>query len=90
MKYALILLVIICAPVFVSGCATVDAVQGVVAERGSQANDEALQSAEFVICRGISVGAWRRAYASDPVRTRAWAELCADPAVAPVVAPVTP
>ena len=66
-----------------SGCAAFDTAQLAVATQGAKANDEARETAEFVLCSGISVGAWRRAYASDPDRASGWAALCAQPKATP-------
>lgn len=66
-----------------AGCASFDAAQSVVAQRGAQAADEARQTAEWTLCNGISVGAWRRAYAGDPDKARGWQALCAQPQAVP-------
>lgn len=55
-----------------TGCAGVEN----VIERGAQANDSAVKSAEFVICQGASVGSIRRAYGTED-RAALWRELCA-------------
>lgn len=59
---------------FLAGCTTIDA--GQIAEKGAAVNDEARESAEFVICRAISVGAWTRAYGQNAERAQAWRTLC--------------
>lgn len=61
-----------------TGCA---ALTGLV-QQGAAANDAAAQAAEVTLCRGISIGAWRRAYGADPARATAWKALCADQLVA--------
>ncbi len=66
-----------------AGCAGFDTLQTTVAQRGAQAADEARETAEWTLCNGISVGAWRRAYAGDPERSAGWAALCAQPMAAP-------
>jgi hypothetical protein len=48
----------------------------------SQKNDEAVRSAEWMICKGASVGAIRRAYGD---RADVWAELCRESAAAELV-----
>ncbi len=53
MKYLILVLVIL-----LSGCS---AIAG-LADKGAELNDEALVSAEFVICSGASVGAIERRY----------------------------
>jgi hypothetical protein len=66
-----------------TGCASFDAAQSMIAQRGARAADEARASAEWTLCNGISVGAWRRAYAGDPARAAGWRGLCAQPEAAP-------
>jgi hypothetical protein len=53
------------------GCSTV----GFIADRASQANDEALKSAEFTICVAASVGAIERRYNTKSL-VKARKELC--------------
>ena len=55
-----------------AGCSTLS---GLV-DAGAKANDAAAVSAEVAICRGISIGAWVRAYGSDPAKAKAWRVLC--------------
>lgn len=64
-----------------AGCAGFDTVKTAVAVEGAKAADDVRQSAEWTLCDAISVGAWRRAYAGDPVKAEGWKNLCA-PAVA--------
>lgn len=66
-----------------AGCAGFDTLQTTVAQRGAQAADEARETAEWTLCNGISVGAWRRAYAGDPVKGEGWKRLCAQAEAAP-------
>jgi len=44
--------------------------------RGAELNDAAVTTAETTLCRGISIGAWMRAYGSDANRAKAWKVLC--------------
>lgn len=76
-------LVLVLLAVVATGCATYDAAQEVVAQRSAQAADEARETAEWTLCNGISVGAWRRAYANDAGKAGGWARLCAQPEVQP-------
>lgn len=46
-----------------------------MADKASEINDEALNTAEFTICHGASVGSIRRHYGS-PEKSKIWAELC--------------
>ena len=59
-----------------TGCASYDTVQSAVATHGAKAQDEARVTAEWTLCQGISVGAWRRAYAGNEAKASAWAVLC--------------
>lgn len=68
---------------FLTGCATWDAAQAVAAQRSAKAADEARETAEWTLCNGISVGAWRRAYAGDPVKGEGWKRLCAHAEASP-------
>lgn len=61
-----------------SGCAYVP----VAVNRAADANDEAVRSAEWVICKGASVGAIRRAYGDRP---DIWADLCRESAASEFV-----
>lgn len=61
-----------------SGCAYVP----VAIDRAADASDEAVKSAEFIICKGASVGSIRRAYGDRP---EVWAELCRESAAVEIV-----
>jgi hypothetical protein len=61
-----------------SGCTSLDALRPGIATRGAEVSDQALVDATFVLCRGITVGAWLRAFGSDPERAHAWRQLCAE------------
>jgi len=65
----------IAAGVMVAGCSSV------AIDRVADASDAARVAAETVICRGITVGAWMRAYGDSPSRAQAWRDLCRDGAV---------
>jgi hypothetical protein len=76
----LCLIWIIAAVVFgnLTGCAALDQARVGVAEQGASAMDRAAQDATWTLCRGISVGAWLRAYGGDAERAQAWRTLCAE------------
>jgi len=69
--------------VALSGCAQYGVVKTAVAVEGAKAADEVRATAEWTLCDAISVGAWRRAYAGDPVKADGWKSLCTAPAGAP-------
>ena len=55
-----------------AGCSTLTN----LVSAGAEANDAAVTTAETTLCRGISIGAWMRAYGSDVNRAKAWKVLC--------------
>lgn len=66
-------LIVVCA-VLLSGCAQV----APLVQKGADLNDSALASAEFTLCRAISIGAWIRAYGNDKAKAEAWKTICAE------------
>lgn len=62
-----------------SGCAAFGAIEQAAVGTAAAAADEARARAEFVLCRGITIGAWVRAYGQDAVRAQAWRTLCSTP-----------
>lgn len=54
-----------------SGCAS-------VAQVGANVADDARDSSEFMLCRGITVGSWMRGYGESPERAAAWRTLCSN------------
>lgn len=60
--------ILIAALALLGGCAS-------VIQRAAEANDSALESAEWTICNGASVGSIRRAYGSAD-RAAVWRQLC--------------
>lgn len=71
MKFIPILLV----SLVLTGCAVTHR----AAERGAELSDEMLSTAEFTLCRGITVGAWVRRYGNDRALANAWRTLCSEP-----------
>lgn len=63
------------------GCASFNALQSGVADRGAAVSDEVRDTAEFALCKGITVGAWIRAYGNSPERAQAWRTLCSQSVV---------
>ena len=62
--------------IFVTGCTTLDIARTAIDVKGQQTADIVLADAEFVMCRGITVGAWVRHYGRDAVLAEAWKTLC--------------
>jgi len=56
---------------FMAGCASLNT----AIDKGAEANDAAVQAAEFAICNGASIGSIRRSFGNRP---EVWRELCAD------------
>ncbi len=50
--------------VAVGGCSTIGSTSAAI-------SDEARDTAEFMLCRGITVGAWTRAYGNDASKAQA-------------------
>ena len=57
------------AILLLAGCST-------IGSAGAGLNDEALATSEFVLCKGVSVGSWLRAYGSSADKAQAWRTLC--------------
>ena len=66
------------------GCASTSE----IVHRGAELNDDAVGAAQFVICRGASIGAIRRAYGQNEFDTMIWREFC-DQADADVFTPLS-
>jgi outer membrane murein-binding lipoprotein Lpp len=56
-----------------AGCAGLN--QQLAGQAASQA-DDLHAVAEWALCRAITVGAWVRAYGTDPAKAAAWRTLC--------------
>lgn len=66
----------LCMFLFVlSGCSVLDAARYHVSQEGAQAMDRVLMDAEWVICKGVSVGAIRRRYAGT-LKFQHWRGMC--------------
>lgn len=65
--------------ILLSGCAQFSSVKGGVVDQAAAVSDEALATSEFMLCRGITVGSWMRAYGNDPIKAAAWRAICAQP-----------
>ena len=64
------------AALALTACTGFNIAQGLIADKGSAVADEVRDTAEFALCRGITVGAWVRAYGASPDRAQAWRTLC--------------
>ena len=70
---SLILVVVI---ILFTGCTTLDIARTAIDVKGQQTANRVLADAEFVMCRGVSVGAWVRKYGRDAALAEAWKTLC--------------
>lgn len=61
-----------------AGCAPVQQAEDQLVNTFAGASDQARETSELVLCRGITVGAWVRAYGSNPERAAAWRTLCSN------------
>lgn len=76
------LLIVGCLGASLMGCANSGqffAGQKLIVDVAEKAADEQMVVAKFNICNVPTVGAWLRAYGSDPTKADAWRTLCAAP-----------
>lgn len=59
------------------GCAQFDAAKGAAATEGAKVADEVMTTTEFMLCKGVTVGAWVRQYGASADKANAWRTLCA-------------
>jgi hypothetical protein len=64
------------AVTFISGCAQYGAITGAVRTTGAEIADKELDAAVYVLCRGITVGAWVRRFGNNEEAANAWKVLC--------------
>jgi hypothetical protein len=69
-----------------SGCSLAPVAERLLPQ-AAQAADAMRNGAEYALCNGITVGAWRREYGADPRKAAGWALLC-NPPTAPM--PLSP
>ena len=62
--------------IWLAGCTQLGIVRTAIDVRGQEIADRILADTEFVMCRGISVGAWVRRYGRDQALAEAWKTLC--------------
>ena len=70
---ALIMAIII---IWLTGCAQLGIVRTAIDVKGQETADRILADTEFVLCRGIPIGAWARHYGRDQVLADAWKTIC--------------
>lgn len=69
------------------GCASYNAVTGIVRGQGAEVADKEMDASLFLLCKGITVGAWMRRFGDSQHLADAWGVLCSNKSIAP---PVTP
>ena len=62
--------------IWFTGCTQLDIVRTAVDVKGQQTADRVLADAEFVMCRGVTIGAWVRKNGRDAALAEAWKTLC--------------
>lgn len=69
--------ILLTALVVLSGCGlNLDAVREAVSVGGAKAMDDVLNDAEFIMCKGVSVGAKERRYPRGSTKAKAYNTLC--------------
>ncbi len=59
-----------------TGCTTVGKVNDLVVDNIKSANAVAYQTAEMIMCDGITIGEWMRSIAPYPEKVEGWRALC--------------
>ena len=62
--------------IWLTGCAQLGIVRAAVDARGQEISDRILADTEFVLCRGITIGAWVRRYGRDAALAEGWKTIC--------------
>ena len=62
--------------ILLSGCAQLGIVRAAVDARGQEIADRVLADTEFILCRGITIGAWGRRYGRDATLAEGWKTIC--------------
>lgn len=81
MKTMLLLLLLL------SGCASYNGFAGLVQTQGADVADKQMDAAIFLICRGVTIGAWVRRFGESQTSAEAWGVLCASKTLTPPVVP---
>ena len=68
----------LCALLLLPGCESLQLFKSAAADKGAAAVDTVRDDAEFVMCRGITVGSWIRRYGNSPKQAGAWRTLCGE------------
>ena len=71
-----IALIIATIIIVLSGCAQLDIVRAAVDAKGQEISDRILADTEFILCKGIRIGAWVRRYGRDAALAEGWKTIC--------------
>jgi hypothetical protein len=72
---------LIFAAILMSGCAQYGAVTGAIRTNGAEVADKEMEAAVYVLCKGVTVGAWVRRFGTNQASADAWKVLCVEQAV---------
>ena len=70
-----------------SGCAQYTAFTGIVRTEAALVADKEMDAAIFLLCRGVTIGAWVRRFGESQPSADAWGVLCSSKSNTP---PITP
>ncbi len=73
--------------ILLSGCASYNAVTGIVRTQGAAVADKEMDVSLFLLCKGVTIGAWMRRFGANQTSADAWGVICSDKSISP---PVTP
>jgi hypothetical protein len=71
--------IVLCLLLALAGCAdnpAYFAAKATAMKEAAAVADETLDASQYMLCSGISVGAWRREYGTSEERAKAWRTLC--------------
>lgn len=68
-------LLLLCVLMLLPGC---EAFKSAAVDKGVTAIDAVRDDAEFVMCRGITVGSWIRRFGTSPKQAEAWRTICGE------------
>lgn len=71
-------LLVIMVFTLLSGCSYLGIAQTAAGQYGAEISDSARDRAEFMLCRGITVGSWIRRFGDSADLANAWRTLCSE------------
>lgn len=85
MKRLVFALFVISTTAFVTGCAATGVYRDIAVEKASEFTDQVTDDSMWWLCKGMSLGAWRRKIGNSPFRVSAWTILCSEMDSAPLL-----